>query len=74
MPPEPPDPDVLRAILNLLTQLGATPADIASALASADKPKCVIPTFSEYLPRVFAAATPGTHVAALPVWRRQLLP
>jgi hypothetical protein len=70
MPLDPPDPDVVRAVLNLLTQLGATPADVVSALESADQPKRVIPTFSEYLPQVSEAATPGTRKTYGTYWNK----
>lgn len=70
MPPDPLDPDVLRAIINLVTQLGATPEEVMSALASADQPKRVVPTFSEYVSRVSAAATPGTRQTYGIYWDR----
>lgn len=70
MPLDPPDPDVVRAVLNLLTQLGATPADVVSALESVGQPRRVVPTFSEYLPKVSKAATPGTRRTYDTYWQK----
>jgi integrase/recombinase XerC len=67
MNPEPPTNASIAAVTALLRELGLSPEQLLQTKQASAAP---IPTFTEYVPRVAAAVSPGTRRVYDTYWRR----